>query len=109
MTPDGRVDLIVDSISPLSTVSESLLFGLPCVISFNVAKKLDWESFKKNKYTFFSLCKKLAQAKQGIIVHSKQKDLCGTESFPHIRHYYLLVPSDDGCHFLAKVIERGLY
>eukprot|EP01127_Copromyxa_protea_P021836 TRINITY_DN761_c0_g1_i1.p1 TRINITY_DN761_c0_g1~~TRINITY_DN761_c0_g1_i1.p1 ORF type:complete len:303 (+),score=25.34 TRINITY_DN761_c0_g1_i1:483-1391(+) len=87
---------------PLASVSEELLFGNPVVLSFNVAERLDWESFKKNKYLFCALCKKLAQRGQGLIAFTKTQDLYGNQSCPHLRHYYLLLPSVEGCYFLAK-------
>lgn len=97
------VSLTVDKICPLSSVSEGLLFGNPVTLSFNVANELDWELFKQNKWTFFSLCKKLAADGLGIIVHSKKLNLHGIQNCPFVKQYYLLLPSPDGCHFLAKV------
>lgn len=97
------MSLVVDKICPLSSVSEGLLFGNPVVLSFNVAKQLDWESFKENKFTFFSLCKRLATREEGIVVHSKRIDLHGQQSCPFVKRFYLLLPAADGCHFLARV------
>jgi hypothetical protein len=97
------VALTVDHLCPLSSVSEELLFGDPIVLSFNVANQLDWETFKHNKYMFFSLCRSLAKESQGLIVYTQQVDLHGNESCPFVKKYYLLLPSDVGTHFLAKV------
>eukprot|EP01126_Amoeba_proteus_P039287 TRINITY_DN4136_c0_g1_i5.p1 TRINITY_DN4136_c0_g1~~TRINITY_DN4136_c0_g1_i5.p1 ORF type:complete len:460 (-),score=75.67 TRINITY_DN4136_c0_g1_i5:85-1464(-) len=98
------VKLVVIQICPISSVSEDLLYGDPTTLSFNVVRELDWQTFKYNKSIFHCLCRKLHEKDQGLIARARRYNLKGESIFPNIYQYYLLLPSADGCYFLARPV-----
>ncbi|XP_053384829.1 meiosis 1 arrest protein-like [Mercenaria mercenaria] len=100
--------LQITGLVPLTTICDSLVFGMPMIAQPTSCWKIDWDDLEKNQQLFKSFCHTLSIKEQAAIAHSLPSDnitKSRTGHHPSLQPsgHFVLVPSSN-CTLLVKSI-----